>query len=74
MLPQGSSFGICKAELFGDKRAIWKIGGGETAGGFDRLVDTKSKEQARLPQHSSCMGDTLQPRTPRIPAVPSGEG
>lgn len=28
MLPQGSSFGICKAELFGDKRAIWKIGGG----------------------------------------------
>lgn len=24
MLPQGSSFGLCKAELFRDKGAIWK--------------------------------------------------
>lgn len=56
VLPQGSSFAMCKAELFGDKRAIWKTVV-KTAGGFDRLVDTKLKEQARLPQHSSCMGD-----------------
>lgn len=26
-LPQGSSFGICKAKLFGDKMVIWKTAG-----------------------------------------------
>ena len=54
MLPQGSSFGICKAELFGDKRAVRKT---VEKGGLERLMGTHSiQEQASLPQHPGCMG------------------
>lgn len=37
----------------------------KAAGGLDRLTDTYSKEQASLPQHPSCMGDTPYSHTAR---------
>lgn len=50
---------------------IWKTAGKKkTAGGFERLADTKAKEQARLLQHSSCKGDTLQPGTAHVLQYP----
>ena len=64
MLPQGSSFGICKAELSGDKRAVWKT---VEKGGLERLMGTHSKEQASLPQHPGCVGGSPTARdTPRF--------
>lgn len=70
MLPQGSSFGICKAVLFGDKRAIWKTV--EKAAGLDRPTDGHTpRSKPVFPSTPAAWGTPLQPGTSHISAIPS---
>lgn len=56
MLPQGSSFGICKAELFGDKRAIWKIGGGKQQEDSTDLLTQNPRSKPDFPSIPAAWG------------------
>lgn len=69
-LPQGSSFGVCKAQLSGDKRAIWKTARKKKTSRRIRQTAGHKIEGAR--QTSPAF--QLQPGTPHIPAVPCGGG